>query len=73
MKKDIGVELFRKMVDLAVDNPDLAPDRLIVLTGNKKDIERIITPARLKLMRTIKETNPETVNELSKKLKRSKE
>lgn len=55
MKKiDMGNELLSQMIDFALKYPDLAPDRVAVISTSAKTLEKVLTPARLQLIRAIK-------------------
>ncbi len=62
--------MFSRMIDFAIDNPELVPDRVVVITGSKESIDRILSPARMKLIRTIGAKKPKTISELAEEVGR---
>ena len=66
-------KMFSKMIDYAIDNPDSAPSRMLIISLGKSGIGTIFTPARSEILRTILQKKPNTVGELVRELKRPKE
>jgi len=62
--------MVSRMIDFALEKPELAPSRLLVINMGKENLEKILTPARMELVRTVKENKPESVGELAKMVKR---
>ncbi len=69
MKRE-GMKDFLKLIDSAIKNPELSPDRVLIVSGKMESYKKIITPSRIELIRTIKKRKPQTVGELSKEVKR---
>jgi len=65
-----SVELFDKLLGSIIENPEITPDRVVILSLSKKKMSEILTPARIELIKIIKEKNPESVGELVKITKR---
>jgi len=65
--------MISRMLDLFLENPEQAPNRVLVISMSKKTLEKIITPARMDLIRAISEKKPDSVGELIKIVKRPKE
>lgn len=65
-----SVKLFGKLLDFAVENPEVSPDKLIIMDLKKETFNKLFTPSRIDIIYAIKEIKPETVNELAKYLKR---
>lgn len=61
-----SMELFDKLIDFALEYPELAPDRVIVMSLSKKTLEKVLTPARMQLIRMIKDRKPRSVSQLAK-------
>ncbi len=61
-----AIDVFGKMVEEFIKYPDLAPDRLVVISLSDEEKNRVLTPERLKLIRIIKNKKPEGVSELAK-------
>lgn len=67
---DKTTQMFRRMIDFALENPELAPSRVLVISLSKKSLEKILTPSRIELVRTIKEKKPKSVGSLAKLTRR---
>lgn len=65
-KMDKGTELLSQMIDLALKYPDLVPDRVIVISASAKTLEKVLTPARLELIRAIKKRKTKSVTQLAR-------
>ena len=68
-----SIEIVSKMIDFAIENPEASPDRVLVINMKKDTFEKLLTPSRMEIIRTIKRTNPQTVGELARKIKRPME
>ena len=64
------LDLFGKMVEEFMKNPDLAPDKLVIISLSEEEKNRVLTPERIRLIRTIKNENPKNVKELAKLVNR---
>jgi predicted transcriptional regulator len=62
--------MVSRMIDFALEKPELAPSRILVINLNKGNLEKILTPCRMDLIRTIGEKKPESVGELAESVKR---
>ena len=60
-----SLQLFEKMIDFAVENPELSPDRILIINLKKKTFNKVLTPARMEIIKAIKETKPKTVMDLA--------
>ena len=65
-----SIKMFDKMIDFALQYPDASPDRVLVINIKKETFEKILSPARMNIIRAVKETKPKTVKELASYLKR---
>lgn len=65
-----SIDFFGRMLEFAVKNPEVSPDRLLVINMRKETFDKILTPARMEIIRTIKKKNPKSVGSLAKLLKR---
>lgn len=65
--------MISRMIDYALERPEDAPSSVLVIDLSKGGVEKILTPARMELLSTIKEEKPKTVGELVRLLKRPKE
>ena len=65
-----SVKLFEKFLDFALENPEISPDKLIILDIRKETFNKLFTPARMDIIYAIKEIKPQTVKELTEHLKR---
>lgn len=72
MKKKIGKNFadLARMIDFAIKHPDIAPDKVVIISMSEKKLNEILTPARLGLIRVIKTERPKSVSELAKAVKR---
>ena len=64
MRKKI-LEEFGKMLMEGLKHPELMPERLVIISLSEQEERNILTPARLRLIRLIKEKNPESVKALA--------
>lgn len=60
------LKLFGKMVEEAIKHPEIAPDKLVIISLSDEEKNRVLTPERLKLIRTIRNKEPKSVNELAR-------
>jgi predicted transcriptional regulator len=60
------MEMFGKMVEEAIKNPESAPDKLVVISLSEEEKNRVLTPEKLRLIRIIKSGNPKNVKALAK-------
>lgn len=65
-----SLEMFDRMVEYALKNPEASPDRLLVLSMKQETLDKIFTPKRMEIMRTIKSKNPSSVGVLAKEVNR---
>ena len=65
--------MMSKMIDYAIRNPEDAPKRVLVVSMNKKSLEKILTPARMGVIRAVAGGKPSSVGDLARMLKRPKE
>ena len=65
MEINKGLELFSNLVNFSVEYPDLAPERVLIMDMSKESFEKILSPSRLDLIRTINMKNPKSVGELA--------
>jgi predicted transcriptional regulator len=64
--KNKSIKIFKEMVELAIKYPEITPDKLVVISGTKENIEKILTGYRMNLIHMIKNSNPKTIGALSK-------
>lgn len=64
-------KMVSRMIDFALEKPELSPSRVLVINLSKSTLEKILTPSRMELIREIREKNPKSVSELAKFVKRS--
>lgn len=67
---DKMTQMVSRMIDFALEKPELAPNRLLVINLSRGSLEKILTPGRMELVRTIKENKPESVGKLARMVKR---
>jgi len=65
-------KLFDKMIDYALEKPEDAPSRVLIISLSK-ETEKVLSPSRIELLTTILDKKPETVGELVKIVGRPKE
>jgi len=63
-------KMVSRMIDFALEKPELAPNRILVINMSKQSLGKILTPSRMDLVKVIKERKPESVGELSKLVNR---
>lgn len=70
-----NLELFGRMIQEAIRNPDLTPDRLSVISLSEESRHRILTPKRLEILRILRERGEriESITDLAKEANRSLE
>lgn len=66
-------KMISKMLDYSLEHPEQAPSRVLVISMSKGALEKIVTPARMDLIRAISKKKPNSVGELVKIVKRPKE
>jgi predicted transcriptional regulator len=66
-------KMMSRMLDYAIERPASAPSRVLVINFSKSSIERILTPARVEILKVILQSKPKTVGRLTAMLKRPKE
>jgi len=62
--------MVSRMIDFALEKPELAPSRMLIISLSKQSLEKVLTPSRMNLVRTIGEKKPKSVGELAKLVKR---
>jgi len=63
-------KMVSRMIDFALEKPELAPSRVLIIRMSKKSLEKVLTPGRMELVRDINEKNPKSVGDLAKSVKR---
>lgn len=67
---DKADRMVSRMIDFALEKPELAPSRVLVIRMSRKSLEKILTPGRMELTRAIIEKKPKSVGALAKLLGR---
>ena len=62
--------IVNRMIDFALENQNGIKNRVLVISMSKKTLEKILTPSRTDLIRTIRNKNPKSIGELAKITKR---
>ncbi len=62
--------MVSRMIDFALEKPELAPSRILVINLSKSALEKVLTPSRMDLIREIWKKKPKSVGELAKSVKR---
>lgn len=62
--------MVSRMIDFALEKPELAPSRVLVINLSKSTLEKVLTPGRMNLVRKIREKKPKSVGELAKLMNR---
>ncbi len=62
--------MVSRMIDFALEKPEISPSRILVISLSRHTLDKIITPARMDLLREIREKKPHSVSELAKSVKR---
>ena len=63
-------KMVSRMIDFALEKPEIAPSRILIISLSKKSLEKVLTPSRMNLVRAIRERKPKSVGELAKSVKR---
>jgi predicted transcriptional regulator len=66
-------KMMSRMLDYAIEKPRKAPNRVLVINFSNSSIEKILTPARVELLKVVLHDKPKTVGILTELLKRPKE
>jgi len=64
------LELFRGMIEEAMERPDLYPDRLTVIALSDALKAKLFTPRRLQLIAALQDRPVASISELAERLKR---
>ena len=64
------LEFFGRLIQAAFQDPEGTPDRLTVISLGEEEQDRLITPKRLELIRTLRDRGGLTVSELAARLGR---
>lgn len=62
--------MVSRMIDFALEKPELSPSRVLVINLSKGTLEKVLTPSRMELVREIREKKPKSVGELARLVKR---
>ena len=62
--------MVSRMIDFALEKSEIAPSRVLIISLSKKSLEKVLTPCRMDLVRTIGEKKPKSVGELARAVKR---
>ncbi|MBI4170308.1 MAG: helix-turn-helix domain-containing protein [Candidatus Aenigmarchaeota archaeon] len=65
-----AVKLFNLLLDASIKNPEMTPDRVLIIELKSDIVEKIFTPARKEILELIKTKEPETVGEIAKLVNR---
>ena len=63
-------KMVSRMIDFALEKPEIAPSRILIIRLSKKSLEKVLTPGRMNLVRAIGEKKPKSVGELAKSVQR---
>ncbi|MBI1742256.1 MarR family transcriptional regulator [Candidatus Acetothermia bacterium] len=72
-KTDEALNLFGRMLEGALKQPELAPDRLAMIVLSEEMEKRVLTPERLRLLKALGVHESTSVTGLAKAVKRSLE
>ena len=64
-KRERNLQIFYEMLREAVRNPELAPERLSVISLSQAARERVLTPKRLELLRVLQRNQVQSVSALA--------
>ena len=62
--------MVSRMIDFALEKPELVPSKVLVIRLSKTTLEKILTPSRIDLIRGIREKKPKSIGELAELVKR---
>ncbi|MCL4379221.1 MAG: ArsR family transcriptional regulator [Candidatus Marsarchaeota archaeon] len=66
-------KMMSRMLDYAIERPEKAPSRVLVINFSKSSIEKVLTPSRVEILKVVLRDKPKTVGMLTGLLKRPKE
>ncbi|MFH1369781.1 MAG: hypothetical protein ABII09_00600 [Planctomycetota bacterium] len=66
-------KLVKDLMDAAIRDESVPYKRIVVIRLSERSLGKVLTPARMELMRLVGERKPASVNELAGLAKRSKE
>lgn len=61
---------MEQFIKASVQFPDLTPSRLVILNLSDRKLHELLTPARLELVRVVKQKRPNTIGELARLVNR---
>lgn len=77
MKKTTEERKLDNLLDLIIEaqikDPEHTPDNVLIISMSSRTLQKIMTPARLELIRIIKERKPASVGGLAKIIGRQQE
>jgi predicted transcriptional regulator len=65
--------MMSRMLDYAIEKPESAPNRVLAIGFSKSGMEKMLTPARVEILKVILRDKPQTLGKLTAILKRPKE
>lgn len=71
MKRNYIFKDAKRILDFQSEYPDLAPKKVLIIDA--EILSKILTPARMELIKAIRKKKPQTIGELCKAVGRSKE
>ncbi len=63
-------KMVSRMIDFALEKPEVAPSKVLVINLSKTTLEKVLTPSRMDLVRKIREKKPKSVGELAESVRR---
>jgi predicted transcriptional regulator len=61
-----GKKLLDMLLDMSAKNPEITPDRVLIVEISNKNIDKLFTPKRREVLEVIRHKNPKTIGEISK-------
>ncbi len=68
--EEIKWDTIKRFFDNVFENPNAFPDNTVIFTWDEKELSRLFTKERLRLIKTIREKKPKTIKKLAEKLDR---
>ena len=63
-------KIVSRMIDFALEKPELSPSKVLVISLSKNTSEKVLTSARMNLIRSIQDEKPKSVSDLARFAKR---
>jgi len=69
-KRERNLEIFQEMLEEAIRHPELAPERLSIISLSRETYAKILTPKRLELLKTLRQNEVPSISALAQRVHR---